>query len=592
MVDRQLRLFGDGPNPEDVGHAVPADLGQASHEAVGEEHELRLDEEQLRKAQGSFYTPPDVVRELVALTLGPILAERVQGGVAQVSSLRVIDPACGTGNFLVEAGNRIAGALEGLGLSPVDARRVAFTQCVAGVDIDAESVRLCRAVLAREAGLDHVPGAVLDRIICRNSLLYPLEDADVSADRRGDGRASWESYRSSIGAPDGFDLVVGNPPFLAQLRAETKFGADEVSLLSDRFGDLVHRYVDPAVLFLYLSLELVSDEGTVCMIQPVSSLAVADAGRTRKALVERAGFEFVWVANERVFDAAVDVCAVALGPSVQSARCVLFVGRDFASQLDVGAPDSGDDTWSSFLARAAGVPEVELVTGGVLADLVDATADFRDQYYGLVGHVVDRDAPDVLGFPPLITSGLIDPLRSLWGERRTKFNKEWFDSPCVEIAALEPAMRAWAQSRLVPKVLVATQTRVIECVVDGTGSVLPSVPVLTVTARDATVESLWMAAAVLLAPPVVALCLERHLGAALGADAIKLSAKQLLAIPTPADHEHWSAAASILSAAGEADVAHAINAAAVEMCLAYRVSDYEMLLRWWAARVKGGRNAT
>jgi len=413
----------------------------------------------------------------------------------------------------------------------------------------------------------------------------------VPVDRRDIGVGSWESLQRRIDAEDGFDLVIGNPPFLAQLRTETKFDAGDIASLSERFGDLVHRYVDPAILFLFLATQLVGPDGSVCMIQPVSSLAVADGSRTRRAILDRAGFELVWIANERVFDAAVDVCAVGLVPSLQPDRCVLYTGRDFSEGPAVRVPTPEDVSWSSLLARAACVPEIMLQVGGTLTDVVDATADFRDQYYGLAGHVVDRESDDDPAFPPLVTSGLIDPMQSLWGRKRTKFNKEWFESPCVDLGSLDGSMRAWATSRLVPKHLVATQTKVIECVVEEEGRLLPSVPVLTVTAKDSSVETLWKAAAVLLAPPIVALCLERHLGAALGADAIKLSARQLLELPIPVDEERWSTAAALLAQAEVGNMSDAIEAAAMEMCRAYAVPEPEALVDWWQGRMKGGKNA-
>ena len=151
---------------------------------------------------------------------------------------------------------------------------------------------------------------------------------------------------------------------------------------------------------------------------------------------------------------------------------------------------------------------------GVLGDLGPCTADFRDQYYGLApvrargrrrraaGHLrADRPRPVPLGR----ASRRASPSR---GD----------DAPTVDLEALhaEGSLSSWAGARLVPKVLVATQGRVIEAVVDETGDWLPSVPVVTLAVAPGR---LWHALAVLLAPPVVALAAARYAGAALTTDA-------------------------------------------------------------------------
>jgi hypothetical protein len=53
-----------------------------------------------RKGSGSFYTPRALVRDLVRHTLGPLVEGRT---AAEIERLRVLDPACGSGHFLVEA---------------------------------------------------------------------------------------------------------------------------------------------------------------------------------------------------------------------------------------------------------------------------------------------------------------------------------------------------------------------------------------------------------------------------------------------------------------------------------------------------------
>jgi hypothetical protein len=116
---------------------------------------------------------------------------------------------------------------------------------------------------------------------------------------------------------------------------------------------------------------------------------------------------------------------------------------------------------------------VDIEAAGTLGDRARLNANFRDEYYGMIPAVDDHDAG-----PPLITRGLIDPGTCLWGERPVRFAKRRFEAPRLDVAALDDPMRRWAQKRLVPKVLVANQTSIIEAVCDADGRWLPGVPVV------------------------------------------------------------------------------------------------------------------
>jgi hypothetical protein len=191
--------------------------------------------------------------------------------------------------------------------------------------------------------------------------------------------------------------------------------------------------------------------------------------------------------------------------------------------------------WSFLIAPSLGIPPVRLRSRhGVLGDIAKCAADFRDQYYGLAPYVIESSShADPSAFAPLITSGLISPAELRWARRPTRFNKARWLAPAIDLAALgaDPRLAAWARGRLQPKVLVATQGRVIEAVVDERGQWLPSVPTITAQVDPAR---LWHVLAVLLSPPVAAYAAARYAGTGLTMNAIKLSAKQVATLPLPA----------------------------------------------------------
>lgn len=304
-----------------------------------------------------------------------------------------------------------------------------------------------------------------------------------------------------------FDLVIGNPPFLSQMSAATTRGG------RSRFGG--GPYADTAAEFLALATHLADARGRVAFVLPQSLLATRDTAAIRSWVHERASVRHCWWADRSVFDAHVRTCALVLERGVPQGPIRRSHGPTFAEAPTV----SWAGSWAALLLHTP--VEVERADGPVLGDVATFAVDFRDQYYGLVGAVGD----DVDG-PPLVTSGLIEPGRCLWGERPVTFAKQRFAAPRVALDRLSPRMHDWAQRRLVPKILVANQTRVIEAVHDPEGAWLPSVPVITcVTGEPDRVLG------VLTEARTLAWVRHHAAGTGLSAQTVRLSPSLLAAVP-------------------------------------------------------------
>ncbi len=200
----------------------------------------------------------------------------------------------------------------------------------------------------------------------------------------------------------------------------------------------------------------------------------------------------------------------------------------------------------------------------------------------------------------MLTSGLVDPAATSWGRRPARLAGQVFAAPTVVIAdaAASPERRlaAVAAARSRPKIMVATQTRVVEAVVDDDGRYWPSVPLLSVMLRPGLDdhENRWSIAAALMAPPVLAWVLARVGGAARSPDAVKLSARHVLAVPLPIDRRAWSEGAEVLrtgAAGGEpSEAIAALAAAAPSLTAAYGITGgaARSLVDWWCDRCRVG----
>ena len=135
-----------------------------------------------RKTTGSYYTPPELISRLLDDALDPVIEEAMSKPNPEraLLDLKMLDPACGSGHFLIAAAHRIADALasareDGAEPSP-EASRAALREvvghCLYGIDINPMAVELCKVSLWLESNTPGKPLSFLDhRIVCGNSLL-------------------------------------------------------------------------------------------------------------------------------------------------------------------------------------------------------------------------------------------------------------------------------------------------------------------------------------------------------------------------------------------------------------------------------------
>ncbi|MBD2471550.1 Eco57I restriction-modification methylase domain-containing protein [Nostoc sp. FACHB-145] len=153
-----------------------------------------------RKTTGSYYTPPQLVQQLIKTALEPVIENKLAQVRSQTSvssspeevksnledgllSLKICDPACGSGHFLLAAARRVGKELAKVrtgetepGSKPLKlAIRDVIQNCIYGVDLNPLAVDLCKVALWIEGFPGKLPLSFLDhRIKCGNSLLGVL----------------------------------------------------------------------------------------------------------------------------------------------------------------------------------------------------------------------------------------------------------------------------------------------------------------------------------------------------------------------------------------------------------------------------------
>jgi len=139
-----------------------------------------------RKSTGSYYTRPELVRELIESALVPVMTERLAKATTKeekekaILSLKVCDPASGSGHFLLAAARRLGRELAKVKTGEEEptpkefhlAVRDVISHCIYGVDVNPLAVDLCKLSLWLEGHWTGKPLSFLDHHIkCGNSLI-------------------------------------------------------------------------------------------------------------------------------------------------------------------------------------------------------------------------------------------------------------------------------------------------------------------------------------------------------------------------------------------------------------------------------------
>jgi len=245
---------------------IPLDLISAIYEEFYQTSSQRAKTVSQARQAGAYYTPP---------VLAEFLISKVLTGIEIEKSPRIIDPACGSGIFLVEAFRRIVRYQ-----IRKKKRRLEFDELkeilrnqIFGIELNDEAARITAFSLYL-AMLHYLEPTSIQEHISNGNKLPPLLNTSKKKDLSyktiivGNAFIESESYNNS------FDLVVGNPPWgspgtqadvlIKKMHTEVLYWCDKNSY---PIGD-----TELSQAFLWLGQKLLKQEGTCAMLNPAGVL--------------------------------------------------------------------------------------------------------------------------------------------------------------------------------------------------------------------------------------------------------------------------------------------------------------------------------
>ncbi len=396
---------------------LPADiLGQVYERFLGKVirltpgHQAKIEEKpEVRKAGGVYYTPTYIVDYIVENTVGKLLNGDDPDipkpvSLRKASDLRILDPACGSGSFLLgayqylldwhrdryvqddpekHARGKPPRLHKGRGgewkLTTAERRRILLNN-IYGVDIDPQAVEVTKLSLLLKV-LEGETDESLDtqlkffheralpdlsnNIKCGNSLIGPdyynakqLELFDAEEHYRINA-FDWEAEFPEIlpegNSSKGFDAVIGNPPYVdAKL-----LGTDIKNALSERYKAATRRF-DLYIPFVERGLFLLKQKGLLAYIVPTMFVVREYGEDLRKTIVQEAAVvSIVDFGVNQVFKGAMNYTGI-------------FVLRKGAAQENVDMTRCNDTDLSQIALRDVlmgaevdGAPRIVIPASGI-----------------------------------------------------------------------------------------------------------------------------------------------------------------------------------------------------------------------------------
>ncbi len=319
---------------EILGNIYEQFLGKVIRLTKGHQAKVE-DKPEVKKAGGVYYTPQYIVEYIVDNTIGELLKGKTPN---KVSELRFVDPACGSGSFLLGAYQKLLDwhieyyskldqppkkafyiASDGIPRLTIQEKKRILLNNIYGVDIDSQAVEVTKLSLLLkvledenkdelEAQQKLIQERALpylgDNIRCGNSLIGTdiLEQQDITTEELYTiNPFDWKDEFPEIFRNGGFDAIIGNPPYIRmQLMGKQTTDYCKTNYVTSTKGNY-----DIYIVFVEKAIELLNDNGISGYILPHKFFTAQYGTPLRKLISEKRNLKkIIHFGDQQIFDSA------------------------------------------------------------------------------------------------------------------------------------------------------------------------------------------------------------------------------------------------------------------------------------------------
>lgn len=333
---------------EILGSAYEQFLGKVIRITPG--HIAKVEEKpEVRKAGGVYYTPQYVVEYIVKNTVGKLIENKTP---KEISKIKIVDPACGSGSFLIGAyqylldwhknyytdNGKISKGSKGNPLTPegnlttAEKKRILLNN-IFGVDIDVNAVEVTKLSLLLKCMEGETQASINHQLKMFHERVLPTLDNNIRdgnslveidfyegqldfGEERKIKPFSWKNSFSEVFKNGGFDVAIGNPPYVAI----DSINQTERDYFSLKYPNLKKR-LDLFGLFTDKGIRLLNESGKLGFIIPMQFLRNSAFELLRKSILENNYLEEINYVGDKVFeDANNDTIILIVGKEKQKRK--------------------------------------------------------------------------------------------------------------------------------------------------------------------------------------------------------------------------------------------------------------------------------
>ena len=401
-----------------------------------------------RKQDGVFYTPQYITKYIVENTVGRLCAEKKQQlNIVEdeyfsdqrrqmqtkkrlldqlhqyrdwLLQITILDPACGSGAFLnaalqfLMAEHKLIDEMEakvaGSAIVFQDVENSILEHNLYGVDINEESVEIAQLALWLRTAKPHRKlNSLNENIKCGNSL---ISDPAIA----GEKAFNWQEQFPKVFEKGGFDVVIGNPPYVNAIELKKSYSNEEYNYLKKQYVT-AKGTVDLYIYFFEKGLSMLKRNGVLAYITPNRYLSASYGIALRQLIINQYSFyQLIDYSDKKVFEDAstYPVITMIQKGMIESVLCGKFddahelVSKNYPSdKLDIL-----ENSILGFLLNDKLTITQKIISQSMPLSIVGeinatSTAKEADDYSTLI-------TEEECGYK-LINTGTIDPYFTTWG---------------------------------------------------------------------------------------------------------------------------------------------------------------------------------